>query len=177
MLRRSPDQVLPIQSAFNSRAIYAKGFPQAVTTIDTIEQYFADTGYKVRLEHACIHSQNRHTVCESLRRQHSTILTVNCFSLARARGTCGAALRALLFSVEDVSAFSRSHHESLRSSRLDGVAPNLIHMTCLHRSSCLCHPRGPFLPLITRPPIGAVHQASSHVQGTHVQGVRLCGVC
>lgn len=48
-IRRSPSHPLPAESQFEKRAIYAKGWNLKGTTIDSVEKYFADKGYKVRV--------------------------------------------------------------------------------------------------------------------------------
>jgi len=47
-IRRSPSHPLPAESQFEKRAIYVKGWNLKGTTIDSVEKYFADKGYKVR---------------------------------------------------------------------------------------------------------------------------------
>lgn len=46
-IRRSPKHPLPAESQFEKRAIYIKGWDLQGTTIDTVEKYFTDKGYKV----------------------------------------------------------------------------------------------------------------------------------
>eukprot|EP00039_Didymoeca_costata_P016239 m.287319 g.287319 ORF g.287319 m.287319 type:complete len:353 (-) comp16362_c1_seq4:290-1348(-) len=46
-VRRSQHRPLPKESQFNSRALYAKGFPLEGTTIESVEEYFTKKDYKV----------------------------------------------------------------------------------------------------------------------------------
>jgi len=46
-VRRNPAKPLPEENLFNKRAIYSKGWDLKETTIDSVETYFTEKGYKV----------------------------------------------------------------------------------------------------------------------------------
>ena len=46
-VRRNPANALPAENLFNKRAIYTKGWDLKATTIDSVETYFTEKGYKV----------------------------------------------------------------------------------------------------------------------------------
>lgn len=52
-IRRSPKHALPAESKTDKQSIYVKGWDLKGTTIDSVEKYFTDKGYKVRDPNRC----------------------------------------------------------------------------------------------------------------------------